>query len=141
MQAKHRPIGVTILAVFAAIAALIALLIAIQYFFLPFKFNNVQWNFFGAPWLSGFMWLIMAFIYFWLTRMLWAVNPQAWLFLVVISIFDLIFAFVSILGKTSFAAMAPTILINGLILIYCLLPGTKKAFGTDTMAQQAPPAK
>lgn len=138
MQAKHRPVGVTILAILAAIAAFISLVVAIQFFFLPFKFPNMEWKFFGAPWLSGFLWLIMAGIYLWLTRMLWSVNPQGWLFLVIISIFELILAFVSMLGGTTWSAMAPTIIIAGLILIYCLLPGTKAAFGADTMAQKPP---
>jgi hypothetical protein len=71
----------------------------------------------------------MAAIYIWLVRMLWNLDPQGWLFLVIIAIFNLILAFVSILGRSSFQAMLPSILINGIILIYCLLPGTKEAFG------------
>ena len=57
-----------------------------------------------------------------------------------ISIFELILAFVSVLGKTSLSAMIPTILVSGIILLYCLYPGTKAAFGTDKLAQPAPPA-
>ncbi len=139
MQKKHRPIGITILAILSGLAAIIALVVAIQYFFLPFKTPNIQWSFFGAPWLSGILWLVTAFIYFWLMRMLWQVNPQGWLFLVLISIFELILAFVSVLGKTSLSAMIPTILVSGIILLYCLYPGTKAAFGTDKLAQPAPP--
>ncbi len=63
---------------------------------------------------------------------------QGWLFLVLISIFELILAFVSVLGKTSLSAMIPTILVSGIILLYCLYPGTKAAFGADKLAQPAP---
>jgi hypothetical protein len=72
----------------------------------------------------------MALIYIWLVRGLWNIDPSAWLFLVVIATFNLILAFISILGTTSFQAMLPSIVINGAILIYCLLPGVKDSFGT-----------
>jgi hypothetical protein len=60
--------------------------------------------------------------------MLWNVNPQGWLFMVIISGLNLILAFLSILGGSSWDALSVAIIINGLILIYCLLPSTKRAF-------------
>ena len=78
------------------------------------------------------MWGILALIYLWLVRMLWSVDAQGWMFLVILSALNLILAFVSVLGQSSFQAMLPAIVINGIILIYCLLPGTKAAFGTAT---------
>jgi hypothetical protein len=33
------------------------------------------------------------------------------------------------LGGSSWEAMAPIIIISAIVLIYCMLPGTKKAFG------------
>jgi hypothetical protein len=74
---------------------------------------------------------MMAAIYIWVARMLWNLDPQGWLFVTVLSTLNLIVALISILGNSTWEAMLPAILINGLILIYCLLPGTKAAFGQD----------
>jgi hypothetical protein len=49
--------------------------------------------------------------------------------MVMIAGFDLFYAIICVLGGSSWEAMAPLIIISGLVLIYCLLPGTKKAFG------------
>lgn len=125
-----RPFGITLLAVLAGIAALLAVIHTLQMLhLLPHILGPVTfWSFdlFGA-----LMWGLLAAIYIWLVKMLWSVNPQGWLFLVVLSTLDLILAFVSLLGQSSWQALAPTILVNGIILIYCLLPGTKAAFGTE----------
>ena len=86
-----------------------------------------QFDFFGA-----LMWGILFLIDLWVFRMLWNVDQQGWLFMTVISTLNLILDVLSILGSSTWSAMAPSILINGIILIYCLLPGTKAAF--------APPA-
>jgi hypothetical protein len=61
--------------------------------------------------------------------MLWRLQPGGWLFVVALSALNLIFAFLSMLGDSSLEAMLPAIVVNGLILIYGLLPGTKEAFG------------
>ena len=79
--------------------------------------------------MGAILWGVLALIYIWLVRMLWNVDPQAWLFLVVLSILNLILAFVSILGQSSWEGLAPTILLNLIIVVYCLLPRTKAAFG------------
>lgn len=51
------------------------------------------------------------------------------MFGLLLSAFNLFFILFSVLVASLWEAMAPGILINGLILIYCLLPGTKQAFG------------
>lgn len=127
-----RPFGVTLLAILAGIAALLAIIHTLQMLhLLPFNLLGEMkfWNFNA---IGALMWGLLAAIYIWLVRMLWNVNPQGWLFMVILSTLNLILAFVSLLGQSSWQALAPTILVNGLILIYCLLPGTKAAFGTDT---------
>jgi hypothetical protein len=62
--------------------------------------------------------------------MLWNLDPQGWLFTAALSTLNLIFAVISIIGQSTWQAMLPALIINGLILIYCLLPGTREAFGT-----------
>jgi tetrahydromethanopterin S-methyltransferase subunit C len=128
---KKRPIGITLLAVLAALAAIMAIIHTLQMLnLLPFFLGPVK--FFGGLNIFGaIMWGMLAAIYFWLVKMLWNVEPQGWLFLVMLSALNLIMAVVSIIGHSSLQAMLPSILINGLILIYCILPGTKDAFGVD----------
>ena len=125
---KKRPFGVTLLAILAAVGAIVAIIHTLQMLNLwPIWIGPLR--FFAFNLLGAILWGIMALIYIWLVRMLWNVDPQAWLFLVVLSTLNLILALVSILGASTWQALAPTIILNGIILIYCLLPGTKAAFG------------
>lgn len=128
---KKRPIGVTVLAVLAAIAALVAIVHTLQMLHLfPISGPLGVFRFFAFDLLGAIMWGILAAIYVWLVRMLWNVDPRGWLFLTALSTINIIFALISIIGASSWQAMLPSIVINGAILIYCLLPGTKEAFGT-----------
>jgi The Golgi pH Regulator (GPHR) Family N-terminal len=126
---RSRPVGVTILAVLAGIAALIAVYHTLQYLhILPFWLGPMA--FFGFDLIGALLWAVNAAIYIWLMRSLWNVDPQAWTFLLIISVFNLILALLSILGASTWQAMLPSILVNGAILLYCLVPGTRQAFGT-----------
>lgn len=139
-ESKSRPIGVTILAILAAIAALVAIYHTLQYLGLfPITGPFGVFSFFAFDLLGAIMWAILAAIYIWLVRKLWNVEPEAWLFLVILSILNLVLAFVSLLGATTLEALLPSILINGIILIYCFLPGVRGAFGTTQEAMSAPP--
>ncbi|MEZ4771385.1 MAG: hypothetical protein R2844_23575 [Caldilineales bacterium] len=76
------------------------------------------------------MYGLLAYIYIWVFQMLWTLNEAGWLFVAVISIFDIILALVSMLG----AGYVPSVVtakfvIDVLILIYIMLPGTRRAFG------------
>ncbi len=55
-------------------------------------------------------------------------DPQGWLFVTVLSVLNLILAFVSVLGASSFMAVLPSVLFNALVLIYANMPGVKAAF-------------
>jgi hypothetical protein len=79
--------------------------------------------------IGAILWGFLAFIWLGVFGALWVVHPQGWLFMVLIAGFDLMYALICVLGGSSWEAMAPMIIICSLVLIYCFLPGTKKAFG------------
>ena len=127
---KKRPFGITLLAIFSLVAAVVAIWHTLQMLHLaPVVFGPLgHVKFFQFDPLGAIMWGIMVLIYLWVFRMLWNVDPQGWLFVTILSALNLILALLSIIGDTSFAEMAPAIVINGVILIYALLPRTKAAF-------------
>jgi hypothetical protein len=126
-MARDRPFVITILAILALIGAAQALIITLQMLhLLPVWIGELHfWTF---DFWAALGWGILFLIYMWIFRMLWNVNPQGWLFLVIISGLNLLLAFFAILGGSTWEALSTAILINGLILVYCLLPGTKRAF-------------
>ena len=88
-----------ILAFLAAIHTLQALGL-LPYFVGPFAVRGFSlWN--------AFMWGLMVWVYAWLVQMLWRVDPQAWLFLAVITVFNLVLDFTFLLG-TAHATMLGT---------------------------------
>lgn len=128
-MSKRRPFGVTLLAILAIVAALVAVWRTLQALGIaPINIGTVSVYVPSAQWINAFMWVLMALIYLWVFRMLWAVNAQGWLFVTVISILNLVIAVFDIIGGTAFQIMLPVLLVNAIILIYCLLPGTKAAF-------------
>ena len=129
MTTKSRPLGITIIAILAGLAAVMAIIHTLQMLHLfPVFLGPVA--FFTFDLLGAIMWGIMALIWIWAVRMLWNVDPQGWLFVVLLASLNLNLAVVSILGDSSWQAMLPDLVINGAVLLYCLLPGTKAAFGT-----------
>jgi hypothetical protein len=86
--------------------------------------------FFGFDLWGALVWGLMAVVYGWVTGMLWNVDPQGWLFLVVLSALNIGLALLSALGGSTLAAEMPVLLINAIVLIYCLMPGVKRAFGS-----------
>ena len=133
-----RPFGVTILALLAAIGAIIAIVHTLQMLHLfPIGGPFGQYKFFTFDLFGALLWGMLALIYIWVVRMLWNLDPQGWLFVVALATLNLIFAVVSIIGQSSWQAMLPAILVNGLILIYGLMPGTKAAFGMSSAEPEA----
>lgn len=124
----NRPIGVTILAVLAILGAINALVYTLQMLhLLPTYIGPVafwQFSLIGAA-----LWGFLVLIWLSVAAMLLQLHPQGWSFMVFLAILNLVFAFLSILGGSSWESMSTIIIISAAVLIYCLLPGTKQAFG------------
>src|SRR5665647_2750002 len=127
-MAKERPIGVTILAVLALLGAVNAAIYTLQMLhILPVFIGPV--GFYQFSLIGAFFWGILVLIWLAVFRMLMDVQPQAWNFMMILSMLNLVFGFLSVLGGSSLEAMAPILVVSGLVFIYCMLPGTKQAFG------------
>ena len=127
---KKRPFGVTLLAILAGLLAVLSGVHALQalglfpYMIGPFSVHAFNfWSF--------LMWALMVWVYVWVVKMLWSVDKQAWLFLAVITVFNLILDFTFILGTAEWSDVSLSFLINAFILIYIMLPGVKRAFDVD----------
>lgn len=125
----ERPLGVTILAILAGILAVINLIITLR--FLGF-----------FPWLGlldtrifnlwyALVYGLLAYIWFWVAQMLWRVDRQGWIFLLIITVFNLLMSFTTMLTGGAWYDNNITVLLNALILIYIMLPGVRRAFRTD----------
>jgi hypothetical protein len=132
-MAKKRPFGVTILALLAVVGAVVAVYYTLQLLgIFPFTitgpFGNAEFQFYGVNWLGAIMWGLMVLIWIWVARMLWNLDPQGWVFIAALSALNLVLAVLSIFGDSTWQSQLPALVVNGLILIYALLPGTKDAF-------------
>ena len=127
-----RPFAVTLLAIIAAIAGIIAVLDVLRYlgllsFTIPFMGTEV--SFYGQNLFGALMAGIVAAIWFWAASKVWQLDPQGWSFVVVIAIIYLIFDVVAMFGGTSINEMMLSIGASVLALILGFLPGTRAAFG------------
>jgi hypothetical protein len=124
---KKRPFGVTVLAILAGLAAVLAAVHALQAIgIIPYMIGDVSVR--ATNFWAFLMWALLVWVYVWLVQMLWNVNKEAWLFLAVITVFNLILGFTVALGSGEFSDAGVSFILNALILIYVMLPGVKKAF-------------
>lgn len=124
---RQRPFGVTLLAALSGLMALVAVIHTLQMLHLfPLFLGPVR--FFTFDFFGAILWGFSAAIWIWVTRMLWQLDQQGWLFVVVLSALNLVLAVLSVLGASSLQAMLPSIVIDGVVLLYALLPGTRAAF-------------
>ncbi len=124
-----RPIGVTILAILAVLAAVLNAIVTLRFLgFLPFLGVFDQRIF--SLWYA-LLFGIMAYIWAWVAKMLWEVDRSAWMFLAIITVFNLCIDFVILVTGGSWYDVNLSVIINALILIYVMLPGVREAFGTD----------
>ena len=127
---KSRPIGVTILALLAGVAAIVTIFHTLQWLGI-FKVDVLWFSVRTFNLFYALMYGLLDLIYIWLMRMLWNVDYQGWLFVVVLSTLNLILLVASLLfdSAIAFEDIALNVAVNALILIYGMLPGTREAFG------------
>jgi hypothetical protein len=127
--ARHRPFGITLLAILAGLAAIMAIWHTLQYLhILPFTLGPLQ--FYGIDLLGALLWAVTAAIWIWAAVNLWNVQIQGLIFATWLAGLNLVLDALSILGASTFQALLPSILLNAIILIYCLSPGVRRAFST-----------
>ena len=128
---KERPIGVTILAILAGIAAVIAAIHALQFLgIIPFFISPSGYAVRYVSFWYALMYGLLVWVYIWLTMMLWRVEPQAWMFLVIVTLFYLILDAITLIGASTWEDVSVSVIVNAIILIYVMLPGVRRAFGT-----------
>jgi hypothetical protein len=128
---RHRTVAVTILAAISVLAGLWNVLDTLRYFgLIPIvEVMGFGLKLFNVNWLGAILSAVVAVIWFAVAGQLWRLDERGWLFIVLISAFDLFFLFLSMLGGTSFQAIAPAVLLCAIGLLLAILPGTKAAFG------------
>ena len=132
-QVKQRPIGVTILAILAGVAAILAAIHALQYLgLIPFVIGPSGYTVHFFNFWYALLYGLLVWVYIWLTQMLWRVDPSAWMFLVIVTFFYLILDIIQLIGSSTWEDVSVSIIVNGVILLYCMLPGVRNAFGTAT---------
>lgn len=127
---KKRQFGITVLAILAGLAAILAGVHALQSLGI-LSFVLGPFTIHASNFWSFLMWAMMVWVWVWLVKMLWNVEKEAWLFLAVISAFNLILDFTVMLGAGEWSDVNVSFIVNALILIYAMLPGVKRAFDVD----------
>lgn len=142
MEETSRPIGVTILAVLSGVAALIAVVHTLQMLhILPFRLFGGEVSFFGFSFLGAVLYGVLALIWIWVARGLWNLDPQAWLFVVVMAVLYIILDVLAILGQSSWQELALSLVVSAVILAYALSSGVKSAFQVDEMQAEGEAAR
>lgn len=122
----QRTAAITILAIVAFIAGIVAIFDVLRY--MQWLFSPL--SFLGAPFLGAIMAGIVAIIWFWAAARIWNLDPQGWVFMVAIAAIYLILDVISLIAGTPIELLMPSIVVSVLALILGLLPSTKREFGT-----------
>jgi hypothetical protein len=126
-----RPLGATILAVLAGVALLLAIVHLLQALgIVPYLIGPVAVRDFSLWYVL--LWGLMVWVWLWVIEALWTVRPEAWLFLLIVSGFNLLFDFITMaFSTTTTTDLSASFILNGIIFAYTLLPSTKRGFSVE----------
>lgn len=138
-QPAHRPIGVTLLALGAFLAALYQVYMILVYLGITsFNFIGKDVTFPNAQWGPALWSLIMAAIWVWVGTGFWNLRAYAVQFGIFISLFTLIWGFFALLFGSSVEAETIPWLLAGLIFLYLSYPGVQKQFYDSEVSRMTP---
>lgn len=126
-----RPLGATILAVLAGVALLLAIVHLLQALgIVPYIVGPIAIRDFSLWYVL--LWGLMIWVWLWVIEALWTVRPEAWLFLLIVSGFNLLFDFITMaFSPTTTTDLTASFILNGIIFGYTLLPSTKRGFNVE----------
>jgi hypothetical protein len=127
---KERTWAVYVLFILAIIAGLLAFVDAARYMgWLPIAtLGELSFALPSAYWLGALLSALVGVIWFVVAKWIWDLNESGRLFVLVISVVNLIILVLAILGSTTFSAVALGVLVNVIALVLALLPSTEEAF-------------
>jgi hypothetical protein len=136
----QRPIGVTLLAIGAALAGLFQVWRILVFLgIVSFNFVGKEVTFPDPQWGQATWALILAAIWFWVAAGFWNVRAYAWQFGIFISLFTMIFGFFAVLagGATTESEIVGWLL-SIAIFFYLNYPGVRDNFMQQEMARLTP---
>jgi hypothetical protein len=127
----NRPLGVTILAALASVALILSIVHFLQALgIIPYFIGQISIRDFNLWYVL--LWGLMIWVWLWVVRALLVMDPSAWLFLLIVSGFNLIFEFTTILTTpTTTTDLSVSFVLNIIIFGYTILPSTKASFGIE----------
>jgi len=127
----NRPLGVTILAALASVALVLSIVHLLQALkILPYVIGPIAIRDFNLWYVL--LWGLMIWVWLWVVRALLVMDPSAWLFLLIVSGFNLMFDFFTMISTpTTNTDLTISFLLNLVIFGYTMVPSTKRSFGIE----------
>ena len=128
----NRPFSVTLLAILAGLAGIMGVIDVLRLLgIMPIVVNTPlgEMSFYSRSWFGAIFAGIVALIWFWAMVRLWNLDPQGWLFVVVIAVVYLIFDVVALIAGTPWQSVSISVILSAVALLLGILPSTRAAFG------------
>ena len=127
----NRPLGLTILAALASVALVLSIVHLLQAIgILPYFIGPISIRDFNLWYVL--LWGLMIWVWLWVVRALLVMDPSAWLFLLIVSGFNLMFDFFTMISTpTTNTDLTISFLLNLVIFGYTMVPSTKRSFGIE----------
>jgi hypothetical protein len=136
MDKKFNPSRAQVLILLAGLSALVALNFTLRLLhMLETRGRLGIFEFYESDITGAILWAVVTVLWVYLAIGLIRRDPNAWWFLVVLSIVTVILGAISYFGESNWRAVLPVFLVNGTILVICLLPGTRGELCAEKIAR------